>query len=132
MLAVVAGVTTCGILKTTENFFNELEPDMKQYVQMAEQEQNEYVKKHLDEILRKIDKYTEATEKETWAVIVKDPEFQEKGTKLGRALCATTLLGLDSIRATLTAEQLDAYQKESDSLSDAGDEFAKVLEKYKK
>lgn len=132
IIVVVLGVTTCGVLKTTEDFFNELEPEMKQYVQMTEQEQNEYVEKHLDEILRKIDKYTEATEKENWAVIVKDPEFHEKGIKLGRALCATTIIGLDSIRTTLTAEQVDAYQKESDTLSDAGDEFAKVLEKYKK
>lgn len=130
VIFVVFGVTTCGILKITEDFFTELEPEMKQYVQMTMQEQNEYVEKHLDEILRKIDTYTEATEKENWETVMKDPQVNEVGLRLGRALCATTIVGLDSIRATLTPEQIETYQKEADSLQEVGDEFKNVLEKY--
>lgn len=132
IVLITLGVTTCGILTITKDFFTELEPEMKQYVQMTMQEQNVYVEKHLDEILRKIDTYTEATEKENWETIMKDPEVREVALKLGRALCATTIVGLDSIRGMLTPEQIEEYQKEADSLRDVDEEFKNVLEKYTK
>ena len=132
MLAVVAGVTTCGIMSITEDFLKEREPEMAKYVQMNLQEQNEYVAKNLDEILRSTQVYVNAAAQENWNAISKDPEVREASIKLARSLCAAFVLHLDTVKKNLSAEDLARYEEEANGAEGNIDEFKKAMEKYKK
>lgn len=132
IIAVVAGVTACGIVSITEDFLKEREPEMLKYVQLNAQEQNEYVEKNLDEILRSAQVYVNAAAQENWDAIRKDPEVHEAAIKLARSFCAAFVLHLDTVKKNLSAEDLARYEEEANSAEGHIDEFKKALEKHQK
>ena len=134
---VTVGVTTCGILKLTGDWVKEKEPELRQYVQMTEEEQNSYIEKNTDELFRKIDVYAEknkddltAEEKESWKKFESDPEAKAASLQLGRSLVAGLIMSSENIVKELSAEDKEKYEKESELLSERTEIYKNLLEKY--
>ncbi|MBR5913544.1 MAG: hypothetical protein IKZ58_04215 [Selenomonadaceae bacterium] len=134
---VTLGVTTCGVMKIADDWIKEKEPELRQYVQMTEDEQNAYVEKNRDELLRRIKVYAEKNpentspeQKETWKKIVEDPEVKAAGLQLGRSIVALLISSSDNITKDLSAEDKAKYEKEANELQERTDIYTKLLEKY--
>ena len=134
---VVLGVTTCGVMKIADDWIKEKEPEMRQYIQMSEEEQNSYVEKHMDELFRRVNVYAEKhpeestpEEREAWKKFEADPESRVAGLQLGRSLVAALIMGSDNITKDLSAEDKEKYEKESNELENRTNVYTKILEKY--
>ena len=134
---VVLGITTCGVMKVADDWVKEKEPEMRQYVQMSEAEQNAYVEKHMDELFRRIDVYSkehsaESTpeEREAWKKFENDPEAKAAGLQLGRSLVAALIMASENITKELSAEDKAKYEAEANDLEARTDAYTKIADKY--
>lgn len=134
---VVLGITTCGVMKVADDWVKEKEPEMRQYVQMNEAEQNAYVENHIDELFRRVDVYAEKhpeeetpEDREIWKKFESDPEAKAAGLQLGRSLVATIIMSSENIIKELSAEDKTKYENESNELGTRTDAYMKILEKY--
>ena len=64
LFAIILGVTTCGVLKIADDWAKEREPEVRQYLQMNEAEQNAYIEKHMDELFMGISNEIKPEDKE--------------------------------------------------------------------
>lgn len=137
MVFVVLGVTMCGVMKVADEWVKEKEPELRQYVQMTEIEQNEYVEKHKDELFRRVEEYVEAHQenaskevREKWAEFEKDPEAKAAGIQLGRSIVAALIMASEPIIKELSADDNAKYEKEASETEDRTEIYKKLLEKY--
>ena len=132
---IVLGITTCGVMKIANETLKEKEPQLRQYVQMTEAEQNEYVLKNMDELIAAIaatstpddDPDYEKAQK-SLAEMKNDPEYRAAGLKLGRSIVAMFIISSDPIVADLSPEDKAKYQAEADQLETNLDAYMKVKE----
>ena len=134
---IVLGVTTCGIMKVADDWVKEKEPELRQYVQMNEQEQNSYVEKHMDELFRRVDEYTESHKenstqenRDNWARFESDSEAKEAGIQLGRSLVAALIMASEPITNELSATDKEKYQAESEDIERRTEIYTSFMEKY--
>lgn len=134
---VTLGVTTCGVMKIADDWLKEKEPELRQYVQMTEEEQNSYVEKNLDELLRRIEVYAKNNkenstpeEREVWKKIENDPEVKAAGLQLGRSFVAMFIISSENITKDLSVEDKEKYENEANELEKRTDVYTKALEKY--
>lgn len=134
---VVLGITTCGVMKVADDWVKEKEPEMRQYVQMNEAEQNAYVEKHMDELFRRVDVYAEKhsaestpEDREVWKKFENDPEAKAAGLQLGRSLVAALVMSSENITNELSTEDKAKYEKESNELETRTDAYTKIADKY--
>lgn len=136
MFAIILGVTTCGILHVADEYIKEKEPEVRQYVQMTETEQNSYVEKNMDELFMSISKEIKPDDKDIDQAKLEemknDPELRAAGIKLGRSILASFAMGSENISKELSAEDKTKYQAEADSLETRIDDYGKVMKKYQK
>lgn len=104
----------------------EHEPQLRQYMQMSEAEQNQYVLDNAAVLMKDIIADAKPEEKADMELIEKtkdDPVVQKALVELGRSVTAKAILRLDTLTADMSAEVKAKYQKESD-------EFKSKLEAY--
>lgn len=137
MVFVVLGVTMCGVMKVADEWVKEKEPELRQYVQMTEIEQNEYVEKHKDELFRRVEEYVEAHQenaskevREKWAEFEKDPEAKAACIQLGRSIVAALIMASEPIIKELSADDNAKYEKEASETEDRTEIYKKLLEKH--
>ena len=137
MVLVVLGVTMCGVIKVADDWVKEKEPELRQYVQMTEVEQNEYVEKHMDELFRRVEEYAKGhsenaskEQREKWIELEKDPEAKAAGIQLGRSIVAALIMASDPITAELSADDKTKYENESNDTEQRTETYTKFMKKY--
>jgi len=131
---VVLGVTTCGIMKVADEALKEREPQLREYVKMTEEQQNEYVSKNMDDIIAsvaaeaKTDSAEDQKARKNFEEMKTDPEYRAACLKLGRSIMAMLVISSEPILADMSAEDKAKYQAESDQLEANMDAFMKVKE----
>lgn len=130
---VVLGVTMCGVKQVAEEKLKEKEPELRQYVQMTEVDQNTYVEKNMKELFTTIiGELAEEQEvpKENLKNLESDPEAKAASLQLGRSIVAMLIISSDNIVKDLSPADKDKYTKESDELSNRLDAYHVFLRKY--
>ena len=134
---VVLGVTTCGIMKVADEALKEREPQLREYVKMTEEQQNDYVSKNMDDIIAtvaaeaKTDKSEDQKARKNFEEIKDSPEYRAACLKLGRSIMAMYVISSEPIVADLSEEDKAKYQAESDQLAANLDALSKVEETAK-
>ena len=130
---VVLGVTMCGVKQVADEKLKEKEPQLRQYVQMTEVDQNTYVEKNMNELFTTIIgelKDDKEISKENLQKLESDPEAKAAGIQLGRSIVAMLIISSDNIVKDLIPADKDKYTKESDELSNRLDAYHVFLRKY--
>ena len=130
---VVLGVTMCGVKQVADEKLKEKEPQLRQYVQMTEVDQNTYVEKNMNELFTTIIgelKDDKEISKENLQKLESDPEAKAAGIQLGRSIVAMFIISSDNIVKDLSPADKDKYTKESDELSNRLDAYHVFLRKY--
>lgn len=130
---VVFGVTMCGVKQVAEEKLKEKEPQLRQYVQMTEVDQNAYVEKNMNELFTTIIgelKNENELSKEKMQRLEADPEAKAAGIQLGRSIVAMFIISSDNIVKDLSPADKEKYTKESDDLSNRLDAYNVFLKKY--
>ena len=130
---VVLGVTMCGVKQVADEKLKEKEPQLRQYVQMTEVDQNTYVEKNMNELFTTIIgelKDDKEISKENLQKLESDPEAKEAGIQLGRSIVAMLIISSDNIVKDLIPADKDKYTKESDELSNRLETYRGFMKKY--
>ena len=130
---VVLGVTMCGVKQVADEKLKEKEPQLRQYVQMTEVDQNTYVEKNMNELFTTIIgelKDDKEISKENLQKLESDPEAKAAGIQLGRSIVAMLIISSDNIVKDLIPADKDKYTKESDELSNRLDAYHGFMKKY--
>ena len=130
ILAVIGiGIFAYGIYKIEGTYTEKIVPDMKRYVQMTKEQQDEYVITHMEELLTTTSQPEEL--KYFQEAMKNDPEFRQAGVDWGRSICAVFIDMSEEISAGLSAEDKARYKAEAEENDTRGDKFTKLLEQNK-
>ena len=115
-----------GTYKVMDDAVKEREPQFRQYLQMDEAAQNQYVLENIDELLDKVENYADdnpegKATRERLKELNAQPEIQAALIDVGRSFTASVMLLSNSIVEEMTPEV--KAKKESD-------EFEARMEKY--
>ena len=136
VFAIILGVTTCGVLHVADEWSKEKEPEVRQYLQMTEADQNVYIEKHMDELFMSISDDIkpddEDIDKETLDKMKNDPELRDAGIKLGRSLIATFAMNSENLSKELNADDKTKYKAEADDLDSRIETYGNIMKKYEK
>ena len=119
---IVLGITTCGVMKVADEALKEREPQLREYVKMTEEQQNEYVLKNMDDLTAaiaaeaKTDSAEDQKARKSLDEIKTLPEYRAAGLKLGRSIVAMFIISSDPIVADLSPEDKAKYQAEYEQL----------------
>lgn len=130
---VVFGVTMCGVSKVAEEKLKEKEPQLRQYVQMTEIDQNAYVEKNMNDLFTTIiGELQEDNEvpKENFKNLEEDPEAKAAGIQLGRSIVAMLIISSENIVKDLSPADKEKYEKESNDLTNRLDTYHGFMKKY--
>lgn len=120
-----------GTYKAADDFVQKNEPQLRQYVQMSESEQNQYVAEHADDILAKAQVEATPETKADTDLLIKikeDPAVKQAVTDLGRAIMAAAILHSDAITQELNAALKEKFQQEKNELTNRLEKYGEVLE----
>lgn len=127
ILAVIGiGLAAYGVSKISDTYTEKIEPDMKRYVQMTKEEQNEYVLVHMEELLATASQPEEL--KYFQEAIKNNPEFRQAGIDWGRSICAIFIVMSEEISGGLSEEEKAMYKAEADARNERDEKFTKMLE----
>ena len=127
---VVLGVTTCGIMKVADEALKEREPQLREYVKMTEEQQNDYVSKNMDDLTASIAAEDQKARKNL-EKMTNVPEYRAACLKLGRSIMAMYIISSEPVTADLSEDDKAKYQAESDQLAANLDALSKVEETAK-
>lgn len=132
ILAVVFGVVTYKVVKTTTDTLKEKEPEFRQYVTMTVDEQNAYVEKNMGDFMNMLaTKLGDEEAAEKFKQRQNDPEIVAAEIQWGRSVIAGLILSMDDIVKDLTPEQKAALKAEADETEARADKYGKAVEKVK-
>ena len=131
VLAVIAvGLVGFGIFKAHKAYTEKIEPDMKRYVTMTQQEQDQYVLSKLEEFYGLAYRMNTSEEgKKAVEAMQNDPAIRQAGLVWGRSLCATIIKDSDEISANLSPQEKAKYVQEAKDFDDKSERFQKELER---
>ena len=131
-----AALMTYGTYKVADEVLKEKEPQLRQYLQLDEAAQNQYVMEHANEVFGDMLKQdVKPEDKETverFEAAQKYPEVQQAQLKLGRSLLAEAIIHSDAIVKDLSADVKAKYQAEADKFTDNVKVYRDVLEQVGK
>ena len=131
ILAVLgAGLLGYGVMKVGDLYKEKILPDMQAYVQMTEQEQDDYVLSHMEELMKSVDAEDDQVKLELEAM-EKYPEARQAGVEVGRSMCAIMLSASDEITDSLSAADKAKYEEEGKAIEARSKHFEKMVEEYK-
>ena len=121
-----------GTYKVVDNTLKEKEPQLRQYMQLNEAEQNKYILEHAQELLSQIDlnKDGKPEEKEQLELLIKvneKPEVQEALVDLGRALMAMGLTASEAIVKDMSADVKSKYEAEANNFTERFEKYAEIV-----
>lgn len=120
-----------GTYKAADDFVKGKEPQLRQYAQMNEQEQDAYVLEHADELLSQAAANATPDEKadlNLLQAIKNDPAVQKATTDLGRAIMAAAILHSEAIAQDMNAQLKAKFEQEKSQLTDRLKKYDEVLE----
>ena len=122
-----------GTYKVADEALKEREPQLRQYLQLDEAAQNQYILENIDELLSKVDldKDGKPEDKENFARLKElnsQPEIQKALIDTGRAVIATGIMLSEPIVNDMSAEVKAKYQAESDEFEARIDKYSKLIE----
>ena len=130
LAVIVISLVGFGIFKAHQAYTEKIEPDMKRYVTMSQQEQDEYVMSRLGdfyEFVYQIDHSEKG--RVAFEAMKNDPAFRQAGLAWGRSLCATIIKDNKELSSTLSAADKAKYAKEAEDLDDKGKRFGKEMKR---
>ena len=134
ILGVIAfAVIGYGTYKVADEALKDREPQLRQYLQLDETAQNQYILENIDELLSKVDldKDGKPEDKENFARLKElnsQPEIQKALIDTGRAVIATGIMLSEPIVNDMSAEVKAKYQAESDEFEARIDKYSKLIE----
>ena len=134
ILGVIAfAIIGYGTYKVADEALKEREPQLRQYLQLDEAAQNQYILENIDELLSKVDldKDGKPEDKEYFARLKElnsQPEIQKALIDAGRAVIATGIMLSEPIVNDMSAEVKAKYQAESDEFEARIDKYSKLIE----
>lgn len=134
VLGVIAfAVLGYGTYKVADQILKEQEPQLRQYMQLNEEQQNNYIVEHAKELLLKLDlnKDGKPEDKEQIELFIKandNPEVKAALTDVGRSLMATAIIASDAIVKDMTPDIKAKYDNESNEFEARFDKYSKLVE----
>ncbi len=103
-------------------FKEKIEPEMKTYVLLTKEDQDEYVLTHMDELFGN---FLEPEDMQSFRDDMNnDPEFRQASIDYGRSICATFIVDSEDIFSGLSPEDKAAYHSEKE-------EYRQRFERFK-
>ena len=125
LVAIVIGVAAYGLYKIGDTYTEKIEPEMKRYVQMTKEQQDEYVIIHMEEFMGN---FLEPEELQPFQEILKNnPEVRQAAIDWGRSACAILIIDSKDISAGLSPEDNVKYEAEREEYQQRYDKFRKLL-----
>lgn len=130
LVVLAVGAVGFGIFKAHKAYTEKIEPDMKRYVTMTQQEQDQYVLSKLEDFYGLAYQMNNSEEgKKAVEAMRNDPAIRQAGLVWGRSLCATIIKDSSDISANLSAAEKAKYVKEAEDFDDKSKRFQKELER---
>ncbi len=130
LIAIGVGLIGFGMFKGYQMYTEKIEPDMKRYVTMTKQEQDQYVFSKLGDLYGFVDRLDDSEKgKAVHEAMMNDPAARQAGLEWGRALCAGIIKDSKEITATLSAADKAKYEKEAENFEAKNQRFQKELER---
>lgn len=120
-----------GTYKAADDFVAKNEPQLRQYAQMDEAAQNQYVVEHADELLSQAAVNAKPEEKADVAFLNRikdDPAVQKAVVDLGRAIMAAAILHSDAIAQDLNDTLKAKFAQEKSELTNRLEKYGEALE----
>ena len=120
-----------GTYKAADDFVAKNEPQLRQYAQMDEAAQNQYISEHADEIISQAAAEAAPKEKSEASFLTKikdDPAVQKATADLGRAIMAAAVLHSDALAQELNASLKEKFRQEKNELTNRLERYTEVLE----
>lgn len=139
LLTIVAVLVAGGALmiygtyKAVDETLKGKEPQLRQYMQMDEVAQNQYILDNFSEIMAGVDldkdgKPEDREDFEKFMRANENPEIKQQLVDVGRSFMATAIMMSDGIAKDISADIEAKYQKEVDELEARIDKYLKSLE----
>ena len=123
-----------GTYKVANDLLKSKEPELRQYMQMSEDEQNKYILQHADEILEgamlEADPEEKADMELSRKVQEENPEVQKTFIDFGRSFMAKAIMHSEPIVKDMSAEAKAKYEQESNEMAERFEKCVRVEEKY--
>ena len=130
LAAIVVGLIGFGMFKAHQAYTEKIEPDMKRYVTMTRQEQDQYILTKMGDLYGFVDRMEDSAKgKAAYDAIMNDPVARQAGLDWGRALCATIIKDNKDISDTLSAADKVKYLKEAEDFEEKNKRFQKEMER---
>ena len=130
LLIVGGALMIYGTYKVTDEALKEKEPILRQYVQMTEEQQNNYIIEHVDEIIDQAATSNKPEEKagaEILEATKNDPAVQKAVVDLGRALLAAAVMHSEPLVKDMNDSLKAKFQKEKDDLTNRLEKYSDAL-----
>ena len=125
------GLIGFGVFEAKKAYTEKIEPDMKRYMTMTQQEQDEYVLSKLGELYSLSYKRDITPEqKAALNALQNDPAIRQTGLVWGRSLCAFIITQSNDISSTLSPEDKTKYAKEAEDFDSKTERFQKEMERF--
>lgn len=130
LFTIVIGLIGLVVFGAHEAYKEKIEPDMKRYATMTQQEQDEYVLSKMDVLYSLSNKHEISSEsKAAYNALKTDPAVRRAGLAWGRSLCAYIITKSDDIVATLSPQDREKLTKEAADLNAKGKQFKAELKR---
>ena len=129
----VAGVAfmVYGTYQVTDEILKSKEPQLRQYMQLDEAAQNQYVMEHAVEVFNEMMKQDIKPEDKQdvalFEAVQKYPEVQQALLKFGRSFFAEAIVHSDALVKELSADAKAKYQAEADKFTDNFKAYGEVV-----
>ena len=121
-----------GTVKMTDTFITDMEPDMRQYVQMDTTGQNKYIETHLDGLLSALKDKDNSEDTKVATAVMKDPQVRQAGIEWGRSICALMIIHNDSIANELSPDDKAKFEQEAAEQDNRAQKFQVEFERVEK
>ena len=118
-----------GTYKAADDFVQRNEPQLRQYAQMDEAAQNQYVLENADELLAQAQANAKPEDKANTELLVKikdDPAVQKALQDLGRAIMAAAILHSEELAQDLNASLKAKFEAEKSQLTERLEKYAEA------
>ena len=130
---IVFALIGYGTYKFADETLKEKEPQLRQYLQMDELAQNQYILDNIDELLNKVesqanDNSEDKAKRERLKQLNSQPEIQNALINVGRSLMASVIMLSEPIVNDMSPEIKAQYQKEADEFDARFDKYQKLVD----
>ena len=119
-----------GTYKAADDFVAKNEPQLRQYAQMTEAEQDTYVIEHADEILLQAEANAKPEDRADTELLIKikdDPAVQKALADLGRAIMAVAILHSETVAQDLNDTLKAKFEAEKSQLKSRLEKYGEEL-----